>query len=373
MPIPRMLYHTGFFYGGERKLTDENYMQTALQLATQAKGQTSPNPAVGCVIVKHNRIVGLGTHLRAGEAHAEIHALHMAGHDAEQATVYVTLEPCQHQGRTGACVDALLQAQVKRVVVATLDANPLVAGSGVKKLRDNGIEVIVGVCEREAQQINEAFFHYITTKMPFVTLKQAISLDGKISANKGQQTAITGNIVQQDVHNARAEHDALLVGSQTILTDNPLLTNRLSANKKQPIRIVIDRQGLLPQHVNVIKDTTVPTWLFTTKSYSFTAHHVRVFLANNWSLEDVLTTIAQAGIMTLYVEGGQQIATSFIQQQLVQRYVLYIAPLLLGTGAVSMAATTTHNQLRIKETATLGNDIKITMEVDTCSQGSLKN
>lgn len=271
-------------------MNDKQIMQFAIDLAKSGSNQTAPNPLVGCVITKDQEIIGFGAHLKAGEAHAEINALKIAGEKAQGATVYVTLEPCSHIGQTGPCVEALIQAQVTHVFIATLDPNPLVAGRGVQRLEEAGITVSVGLCEHEARALNEAFFYYISQRLPYVTLKQAISLDGKITAEKGKQTAITGRQVQEDVHNARAVHDAILVGSNTVCIDDPSLTNRLGTSMKRPIRVVIDREGKVPSSAKVLNDNIAPTWLFTAKPRYFAG--VRTFVIADCSLRNILRILA---------------------------------------------------------------------------------
>ena len=191
------------------------------------KGQTSPNPMVGCVIVKDGEIVGMGSHLKAGGPHGEIHALNMAGEKAKGATAYVTLEPCSHQGRTPPCADALIRHGIGKVVVASMDPNPLVAGRGVSKLRDAGVEVQTGLMELESIRLNEVFNTFITKQRPFVTVKTASTLDGKVATETGSSRWITGEAARLDVHRMRNVHDAILVGVNTVITDNPQLTTRL--------------------------------------------------------------------------------------------------------------------------------------------------
>ncbi|WP_042473035.1 bifunctional diaminohydroxyphosphoribosylaminopyrimidine deaminase/5-amino-6-(5-phosphoribosylamino)uracil reductase RibD [Bacillus ndiopicus] len=338
-------------------MNDEQIMQFALNLAKSGSNQTSPNPLVGCVITKNEEIVGFGAHLKSGEAHAEINALKIAGEKAKGANVYVTLEPCSHVGRTGPCVEALIQAQVAHVFIATLDPNPLVAGQGVRRLEEAGITVSVGLYEDEAKAINEAFFYYIVHRLPYVTLKQAISIDGKIAAEKGKQTAITGQQVQEDVHYARSIHDAILVGSNTVCIDNPSLTNRLSTSNKQPIRVVIDRDGKVPSSAKIFNDKMTQTWLFTSKPRNLVG--VRTFVIEDCSLQNILRTLADEGVMTLYVEAGCQLADVFLQQRLVQKMIIYIAPKLLGDDALSMA--TLQGTFTFTEVEKIGEDIKLTM------------
>jgi diaminohydroxyphosphoribosylaminopyrimidine deaminase / 5-amino-6-(5-phosphoribosylamino)uracil reductase len=212
----------------------EFYMDLALQNAQAMKGQTDPNPLVGSVIVNKNRIVGIGTHLKAGEPHAEIHALRMAGEKARGGTIYVTLEPCSHHGRTGPCAVAIREAGLKKVVIATLDPNPVVSGNGVKILEDAGIEVMIGVRQEESRQINEVFNKFIVQKKPFVTLKAGITLDGKIATHSSDSKWITSEESRLDVHQLRNENMAILVGVNTVVKDDPELTARIP-NGRNPI------------------------------------------------------------------------------------------------------------------------------------------
>lgn len=241
-------------------MNDQYYMDFAIDLAKRVSGQTSPNPVVGAVIVKHGEIVGFGAHLKAGEAHAEVQAIKMAGLEKTSgATVYVTLEPCSHFGKTPPCSNLLIESRVKRVVIASVDPNPLVAGEGIKKLQDAGIETVVGVCQEKALALNEVFFHYIKTNTPFVTLKTAASLDGKTATYSGESKWITGPDARLDVHHYRHKHDAILVGVETVIKDNPSLTTRLPSGGKNPIRVILDTSLRIPIHSNVLTDGQVDT------------------------------------------------------------------------------------------------------------------
>lgn len=244
-------------------------MGLAIQNAKAMKGQTDSNPLVGSVIVNDNRIVGVGTHLKAGEPHAEIHALRMAGEKAKGGTIYVTLEPCSHHGRTGPCAEAIVQAGIKRAVIATLDPNPIVAGNGVKLLQDAGIEVIIGVLEQESIQMNEVFNKFIVEKKPFVTLKAGASLDGKVATHTFSSKWITSEEARRDVHQLRSENMAILVGIKTVLTDNPSLTARIP-NGRNPVRVIMDSTLKIPMNVNVITDNQAETWIFTSKNHDET-------------------------------------------------------------------------------------------------------
>ena len=240
----------------------EFYMNLALENAHAMKGQTDPNPLVGSVIVNENRIVGIGTHLKAGEPHAEIHAIRMAGEKAKGGTIYVTLEPCSHFGRTGPCAVAIVEAGIKKVVIATLDPNPVVAGNGVKILEDAGIEVIVGVLEEESRKMNEVFNKFIVEQKPFITMKAGSTLDGKIATHTADSKWITSAEARNDVHVLRNENMAILVGVNTVIEDDPELTTRIP-NGRNPIRIILDSTLRIPLDSKVVTDGQAETWIFT--------------------------------------------------------------------------------------------------------------
>ena len=235
---------------------DHIYMRRALDLAALALGRTSPNPVVGAVVVKDSQIVGEGYHQKAGTPHAEIHALRQAGDRAAGATVYVSLEPCSHFGRTPPCADALIAAGVKKVVIACLDPNPQVAGQGMQKLMDAGIEIESGIMQEEALQLNEAFFKYIQTARPFVAIKTAMTLDGKIASKTGDSRWITSPDARTYVHQIRNTYDAILVGIGTVLHDDPMLNTRLeSDDARDPIRVIIDSQLDLPMDSQIVRSS----------------------------------------------------------------------------------------------------------------------
>jgi len=321
-------------------MRDEEYMSLALQLAESARGQTSPNPAVGAVVVKDGVIAGMGAHLRAGEAHAEVHALQMAGDRARGGTIYVTLEPCSHHGRTPPCTDAIRQAGIRRAVVAVRDPNPLVAGRGIHRLQQDGIEVTEGVLEEQARRLNEVFFHYITTRTPFVILKTASTLDGKIASATGDSKWVTGELARQEVHRLRHQADAILVGVNTVIADDPSLTARLQPEGKQPLRLVLDRTLRIQLHARVLHDGCAPTWVVTTKrAPKAKADALRergakvVELAGGTSGEQIRELLARLGereITSLLVEGGGEINAAFLQAQAVQKVIAYISCRLIG-------------------------------------------
>lgn len=315
----------------------EVYMRLALEHAKAMKGQTSPNPMVGSVIVNEGRIVGFGAHLKPGEPHAEIHALRMAGDAAKGATIYVTLEPCSHHGRTGPCAEAIVQAGIKKVVVAALDPNPLVAGKGIEIIQNAGIEFVKGILVEEATKLNEVFNKYIVTKRPFVTLKSAITLDGKIATRESSSKWITSEMAREDVHVLRNESTAILVGVNTIIHDDSQLTTRLTEGR-HPLRIVLDSTLRIPEEARVITDGEAPTWVFTgnspdeEKQVRLEKLGVKVFRTktNQVHLEEVLDVLGTHEISSLLIEGGGQINASFVEQGLVDKLVLYVAPKVVG-------------------------------------------
>jgi diaminohydroxyphosphoribosylaminopyrimidine deaminase / 5-amino-6-(5-phosphoribosylamino)uracil reductase len=316
----------------------EFYMQLAIQNAKAMKGQTDPNPLVGAVIVNDNRIVGIGAHLKAGEPHAEIHALNMAGDLAKGSTMYVTLEPCSHYGRTGPCALAVVRAGVKQVVIATLDPNPLVSGRGVRMLEEAGVEVIVGVCEEEAKRMNEVFNKYITTKLPFVTLKSAMTLDGKIATYTADSKWITSEKAREDVHQLRHEHRAILVGVNTVLKDNPQLTTRIP-HGRNPLRVILDSTLKIPLDARVVANNEAETWIFTSEAYdkkkkeALEDQGIRVLVTSHPSrvdVKEVVRILGEEQISSVLVEGGGEVNASFLNNGLVDKVVVYVAPKLIG-------------------------------------------
>ncbi|MDA1648293.1 MULTISPECIES: bifunctional diaminohydroxyphosphoribosylaminopyrimidine deaminase/5-amino-6-(5-phosphoribosylamino)uracil reductase RibD [unclassified Bacillus cereus group] len=368
-------------------MTDQEYMRIALQLAKGTSGQTSPNPMVGAVVVKDGNIVGMGAHLRAGEEHAEVHALHMAGEKAKGATVYVTLEPCSHFGKTPPCCDLLLKKGVKRVVIATLDCNPLVSGNGKRRLEEAGIEVTTGVLEAEAVLLNRYFFHYMKTKRPFVTIKTAMSLDGKTATVTGESKWITGEEARADVHQYRHTHDAILVGVNTVIADNPHLTTRIPNGGQNPIRVILDTHLRTPPSSHVITDSLAPTWIMVgrdvnkEKIASYESENITIFQMKTKQIEiqDVLDLLGEKQILSLFVEGGQTVHANFLQTKYFNEIVTYISPKLIGGsnaptlfGGNGFSTLQDALSLEIQEMKQIGNDIKIVAnarsEVTECLQ-----
>jgi diaminohydroxyphosphoribosylaminopyrimidine deaminase / 5-amino-6-(5-phosphoribosylamino)uracil reductase len=315
----------------------EFYMQLALDNARAMKGQTDPNPLVGSVIVNDNRIVGVGTHLKAGEPHAEIHAIRMAGDKAKGGTIYVTLEPCSHHGRTGPCALAIVEAGIRKVVIAALDPNPLVSGRGVQILMDAGIEVEIGILQDESQQMNEVFNKFIVEKIPFVTLKSGITLDGKVASHTNNSKWITSPEARLDVHKLRNENQAILVGANTVIHDDPELTTRIP-NGRNPIRIIMDSTLRIPLEAKVVTDTLADTWVFTSENHDaekkdrLEENGVNVFVAGKEKVDpqQVLKVLGDSLVSSLLIEGGGTVNASFLENKLVDKAVLYMAPKLIG-------------------------------------------
>jgi diaminohydroxyphosphoribosylaminopyrimidine deaminase/5-amino-6-(5-phosphoribosylamino)uracil reductase len=322
-------------------LDDEVYMRLALQLAESTQGQTGINPVVGCVVVKDGRIVGTGAHLKRGGPHAEVHALDMAGIEAKGSTVYVTLEPCSHHGRTPPCADRLITEKVERVVVAARDPNPQVAGSGLAKLQAQGIKVEQGLLESESRALNESFETYMLTGMPFVTMKSAVTLDGKIAAKSGDSKWISSADSREQVHTMRHKHQAILVGIGTVLADNPSLTTRLSVPGLSPIRIVVDSQLRLPEHAALLQGAGVTNqvYVLTTRQASeeraqrleqIGATILRCGDQAHVDLHAAMRRLGELEIGSILLEGGGKLSGAMLESGLINKVVLYIAPIIVG-------------------------------------------
>jgi len=314
-------------------------MRLALRLAEGARGQTGVNPAVGCVIVKDGAIVGLGSHLRMGGPHAEILALDMAKQEAEGSTVYVTLEPCAHYGRTPPCCDRLIREKVRRVVVACTDPNPQVAGKGLARLAENGIEVTTGVLEREARELIEAFDKFIRTRRPFVTLKTACTLDGKIAARTGDSKWITGEAAREHVHALRHRNQAIMVGVGTVIADNPRLTARLPVPARQPVRIVADSQLRIPETSVILTDRAAPVILLTTEGAPYDRRRRMESLGAELidcgpgpqvDLDLAMRRLGERGIGSILLEGGGRLNGAMLERGLIDKMVLFFAPKIIG-------------------------------------------
>jgi diaminohydroxyphosphoribosylaminopyrimidine deaminase/5-amino-6-(5-phosphoribosylamino)uracil reductase len=364
-------------------LEDKYYMEHALDLAVLAAGRTSPNPLVGCVIVRDGQIVGEGYHRKARTPHAEVHALNAAGSSAEGADVYVTLEPCSHYGCTPPCADALIAAGVKKVIIAMTDPNPLVGGQGVRKLQDAGIHIETGLLAEKAQSINEPFLKAITTKMPFVLYKAAMTLDGRTAVESGDSKWITSEEARHFVHGLRNTYDVIMVGSQTVLQDNPLLTCRNIEHGRDPVRLIVDGSLSVPLNARVLRNESASRCIIaTTKAAdqskllrmreTFAADKVEIWQYDTLRqvpLPDLLRDIAARGLNSILLEGGGTLAGKMLESRLIDQIMFMMAPKLAGSGfsplsglhLATMAEAVKIKQLKLKE---LGGNYMFTGTVD---------
>ncbi|WP_034912743.1 MULTISPECIES: bifunctional diaminohydroxyphosphoribosylaminopyrimidine deaminase/5-amino-6-(5-phosphoribosylamino)uracil reductase RibD [Erwinia] len=364
-------------------MRDEHYMARALELARRGRFTTSPNPNVGCVIVHNGNIVGEGYHFRAGEPHAEVHALRMAGDRARGATAYVTLEPCSHHGRTPPCCDALIAAGVGRVVVAMQDPNPQVAGRGLYRLQQAGIEVSHGLMMQEAEALNRGFLKRMRTGFPFVQLKMGASLDGRTAMSSGESQWITSAEARRDVQRLRAQSSAILSSSATVLADDPSLTvrwNELSADSqsvfsegdlRQPVRVIIDSQNrVTPQHKIISQpgqtwlarlQPDVQPWPEGVEQFTVPLHNGRL------DLVAMMMLLGRRQINSVWVEAGAQLGGALISAGVVDELIVYLAPTLLGDAARGLCHLPGLTQLAeapaftFRDVRQVGADIRLTL------------
>ncbi|WP_180103785.1 bifunctional diaminohydroxyphosphoribosylaminopyrimidine deaminase/5-amino-6-(5-phosphoribosylamino)uracil reductase RibD [Acinetobacter sp. YH12134] len=347
---------------------DQIWMQRAIELARLGQYSTKPNPNVGCVLVKDGQLVGEGYHPRAGQPHAEVFALRDAGDAARGATAYVTLEPCAHYGRTPPCAKGLVEAGVARVVVACPDPNPLVAGKGVQILRDAGIQIEVGVLEQQAHQLNLGFLKAMATGQPYVRLKVASSLDGRTAMASGESKWITGNPARLDVQHWRAISAVVITGIETVLADDCQLNVRQLAIHQdissiaQPKRLVLDRQGRLPLTAKLLEQ---PDSVMVMGPYRAELEALGVIQLEVQPLDQLLRTLVQQyQLYDVLIEAGATLATAFLQQQLVDEVISYVAPTLLGRSARAMFQAEFERmaqQLRFKlcDVTQFGDDVRL--------------
>jgi diaminohydroxyphosphoribosylaminopyrimidine deaminase/5-amino-6-(5-phosphoribosylamino)uracil reductase len=366
---------------GDRRV-DLEAMRAALALARRGLGTVWPNPAVGCVIVNDGRVVGRGWTQPGGRPHGETEALRRAGAAARGAVAHVSLEPCCHWGQTPPCVDALITAGVRRVVVALEDPDPRVAGEGLRRLRAAGLEVEVGLCAEEAAEVNAGFLSRLRLGRPLVTFKLATSLDGRIAIANGESQWITGPPARERAHALRASHDAIMVGTGTVVADDPQLTCRLPGlGHRSPVRVVIDRHLRIPPASQIIADARrVPTWVLTFRSAD--PGRRATFLANHVTLIDVdddgegqidlaaaLGALGERGITRLLVEGGARLAAAFLRAGLIDRLVWVHAPLVIGGEGIpaiagfDLAALADAPAFERLSTQTIGDDVLTTFRV----------
>ncbi len=328
---------------------DVFFMSLALQEARKGLGRTSPNPCVGAVIVVDNEIVSSGYHKKAGTPHAEVHALRKAGSLAKDATIYVTLEPCNHTGRTPPCSHAIVAAGIKRVVVGLVDPNPIVNGSGNSYLRGCGIEVVSGILEKECLELNRPFIKHITTGKPFVVMKAGMSLDGRLSYQDGVTGQMTGIDSKTRVHSLRDSFDAILIGSGTLAADDPSLTTRLGANGRDPLRVVLDSFLSITLDSRILHlQSNAETLLFCSSDCNsekraqleamegVSVRSVSLVPGQGLDLEEVLEYLGAVDVCSLLVEGGAAVHGSFLRQELVDRVMLFVAPLFAGSDGTPL-------------------------------------
>ncbi|WP_028714885.1 bifunctional diaminohydroxyphosphoribosylaminopyrimidine deaminase/5-amino-6-(5-phosphoribosylamino)uracil reductase RibD [Pantoea ananatis] len=364
-------------------MTDERYMARALELARRGRFTTTPNPNVGCVIVRDGQIVGEGWHQRAGEPHAEVHALRMAGDRARGATAYVTLEPCSHHGRTPPCCDALIAAGVTRVVAAMQDPNPQVAGRGLHRLHQAGIEVSHGLMMQEAEALNRGFLKRMRTGFPWIQLKLGASLDGRTAMASGESQWITSPAARRDVQRLRAQSSAILSSSATVLADNPSLTVRWSeldsesqrlvdeAELRQPVRVIVDSQNrVTPDHKLI--EQLGETWLMRQqvddRHWPETVTQIPVPLrGSQLDLVALMMVLGQRQINSVWVEAGATLAGALIQAGLVDELIVYVAPKLLGNDARGLCQLAGLTQLAdapvfaFRDIRQVGDDVRLTL------------
>jgi diaminohydroxyphosphoribosylaminopyrimidine deaminase/5-amino-6-(5-phosphoribosylamino)uracil reductase len=362
-------------------LLDEDYMRLALRLANKGLGQTSPNPMVGAVIVKNNRIIGQGYHHHYGGKHAEINAIENAREDISGATMYVTLEPCCHYGKTPPCVEAIIKNDIGKVVIGTLDPYPSMSGRSVEILNQHGIETRVGILEEECRSLNEAYLKYITSGLPLVTVKFAQTLDGRIATSTGSSQWISSSASRRLAHKLRTYNDAVMVGVGTILTDNPHLTVRL-VRGRNPTRVVLDSRLRIPLEAAVLTDQeSAVTIMVTTagadekKLAALRRMGIEVLVAREdergeVDLNHLLEMLGKRGISSVLVEGGAETITSLLRLNLVDRLTVIVAPKIMGkgieaVGELNIADVSQTLKLSFRRTYRMGEDLVIEAKVES--------
>lgn len=349
---------------------DERWMRRALALAARARGRQRPNPMVGAVVVSRSgRVLGTGWHRKAGEAHAEVLALRALGGKAPAgATLYVTLEPCAHHGKTPPCADAVIASGVRRVVVAMRDPYPLVDGRGLERLRRAGLDVTVGVCEAEARALNAPWLSVVTRGRPLVTLKLALTLDGRIAARGGDARWVTGEAARREAHRMRDRHDAILVGVGTVLADDPALTVRGLRGGRDPVRVVLDGRLRTPPGARVLAPGPGTLLFCAEDAPGERPEAVRLPRGpdGRLPLAPVLAHLGRAGLLSVLVEGGGEVARSFLEARLVDRVTCFVAPKLVGGDGVPalgpLGITRMADALALADVAVrrLGDDVMVT-------------
>ena len=362
-------------------MTDQNYMLQAIQLAKQGEGWTNPNPMVGAVIVKNGRIIGKGYHKKCGELHAERNAIASLTESAEGATIYVTLEPCCHYGKTPPCTEAIIEQKIKRVVIGSRDPNPKVAGKGIKMLQEAGIEVIEDFMREECDRLNPVFFHYITTKTPYVVMKYAMTLDGKIATKTGASKWITGEAARAEVQHMRHRYMGIMAGIGTVLADDPMLNVRVEG-WKSPIRILCDSGLRIPLDGQIVKSAgkyrTIVAYADSenTEAKRKRLHEMGVETIccpdenNQVDLKKLMKYLGEEGIDSILLEGGGTLNDSALRAGIVQEVQAFIAPKLFGgmnsktpVEGIGVRFPSEAVKLKCTDICQIGEDIRITCQV----------
>ncbi len=368
-------------------MSDREYMELAIRLAEKGRGFTSPNPLVGAVIVKEDRVIGCGYHEKCGQLHAERNALASCSEDPKGAAIYVTLEPCCHYGRTPPCTEAIIESGISKVFIGSRDPNPLVSGKGVKILRDAGIEVITDFMKDACDALNPVFFHYITHKTPYVVMKYAMTMDGKIATVTGASKWITGEKARENVHRDRHHYTAIMVGTGTVIKDDPLLTCRLPGGTN-PIRVICDTELSIPITAKVVTTTGEAATIIATsctdqqKQQPYIDQGCRILEVpraadGHLSLPSLMQDLAADGIDSILLEGGGTLNWSALEAGIVSKVQTYIAPKIFGgqdaktpVGGRGVTLPSLAHKLRSQKIIPLGDDILIESEVIPCSQES---
>ena len=336
---------------------DTECMALALKLSKLGQAGVGANPMVGCVISRDDKIIAKDYHHQYGQEHAEINALNQIGHKAENCKLYVTLEPCSHHGKTPPCINAIIKAGIKKVYVATLDPNPLVSGSGVKLMKENGIDVEIGLLENNAIEVNRGFFKRMKTGLPFITSKIAMSLDGRVAMRSGESKWITSEASRADVQILRSQNQAILTGSGTILNDNPMLTVRNKKLQSKPLRVIIDSgNSITDKSLNIFSSDSETLILNPTNS--------KILKNGKIDLKSVLIKLGEMGINNVLLESGSGLNGAMMESSLIDEFIIYTAPVILGSDAQAMMELPFKKMsekisLNILELTQVANDLKI--------------
>ena len=336
---------------------DTECMALALKLSKLGQAGVGANPMVGCVISRDDKIIAKDYHHQYGQEHAEINALNQIRHKAENCKLYVTLEPCSHHGKTPPCINAIIKSGIKKVYVATLDPNPLVSGSGVKLMKENGIDVEIGLLENNAIEVNRGFFKRMKTGLPFITSKIAMSLDGRVAMRSGESKWITSEASRADVQILRSQNQAILTGSGTILNDNPMLTVRNKKLQSKPLRVIIDSS-------NSITDKSLNIFSSDSETLILNPTNSKILKNGKIDLKSVLIKLGEMGINNVLLESGSGLNGAMMESSLIDEFIIYTAPVILGSDAQAMMELPFKKMsekisLNILELTQVANDLKI--------------